>query len=70
MKTAITNFIFISALFISSILCAQSLQKNFINYQGVAKNASGDVLSDEAINIQIALKRNYDRKENCCFVTY
>lgn len=35
---------------------AQELQKNFINYQGVASDASGDAITNTAIAIQIALK--------------
>jgi hypothetical protein len=35
---------------------AQELQKNYINYQGVASDASGDAITNTAISIQIALK--------------
>ncbi|WP_299224007.1 hypothetical protein [uncultured Aquimarina sp.] len=56
MKKIISNFLILSALLFSTLLSAQSIQKNFINYQGVARNASGDILVDESINIQIALK--------------
>ncbi|WP_179334230.1 tail fiber domain-containing protein [Winogradskyella costae] len=35
---------------------AQNRQSNFINYQGVASDASGEVISETAIALQIALK--------------
>ena len=35
---------------------AQNAPSNFINYQGVASNASGEVISETAIALQIALK--------------
>ncbi|WP_299259905.1 hypothetical protein [uncultured Aquimarina sp.] len=56
MKKIITNFLVFSALLLCTLLSAQTVQKNFINYQGVARSASGDILADESINIQIALK--------------
>ncbi|AXT52787.1 hypothetical protein D1818_18870 [Aquimarina sp. BL5] len=56
MKNIITNFLIFSALLFSTFISAQSAQKNFINYQGVARSASGDILADESINIQIAIK--------------
>ncbi len=56
MKKVINNVILLSLLLICTLVSAQSVQKNFINYQGVAKNASGDILAEESINIQIALK--------------
>ncbi len=56
MKKIITNFLVFSTLFFCTLLSAQSIQKNFINYQGVARSTGGDILADESINIQIALK--------------
>ncbi|MHA7058629.1 hypothetical protein ACWGOQ_0015500 [Aquimarina sp. M1] len=56
MKKIITNLIMVSALFFCTLLSAQSAQKNFINYQGVAKNAGGEILNNQSINIQIAIK--------------
>jgi len=56
MKTTITYFLFFSALLICSLVSAQSAQKNYINYQGIAKDASGDILTDASINMQIAIK--------------
>jgi len=56
MKNIINHFILLGALLCSTLVSAQSAQKNFINYQGVAKNASGDILVDQSINIQIAIK--------------
>ncbi|WP_299443360.1 hypothetical protein [uncultured Aquimarina sp.] len=56
MKKIINIFLIFSALFFCTLVSAQSAQKNFINYQGVARSASGDILSDESINIQIAIK--------------
>ncbi|WP_378178126.1 hypothetical protein [Aquimarina sp. SS2-1] len=56
MKKIISNFLLFSMLFYCTLLSAQSVQKNFINYQGVARSASGDILVDESINIQIAIK--------------
>lgn len=35
---------------------AQELQKNYINYQGVAGDASGNPIVNTAVNIQLALK--------------
>ena len=35
---------------------AQTSQKNYINYQGVARDATGIVLSDTQLNIEISLK--------------
>ncbi len=47
-------------LFSLSLSClvvySQEIQKNFINYQGVARDAEGEVMADETINIQIAIK--------------
>ena len=47
--------LFLITIFLSmvSLLNAQS---NFINYQGVAKNAAGDVLANENIIIQLSLR--------------
>ncbi|SEL73094.1 hypothetical protein SAMN04487910_3204 [Aquimarina amphilecti] len=56
MKKVINNIIIISTLLLCTLISAQSVQKNFINYQGVAKSDSGDILSEESINIQIAIK--------------
>lgn len=57
MKKILNNSIFIFLLiFTSANIFAQSAQKNFINYQGVAKDASGEVITNQSINIQIAIK--------------
>ncbi|WP_298553605.1 hypothetical protein [uncultured Algibacter sp.] len=44
------------AFFLISVSFAQSAQKNFINYQAVAKDSAGELLVDESVNIQIAIK--------------
>lgn len=56
MRKIITYFLFLITLLTCSITFAQSLQKNFINYQGVAKDASGNLLEDTSINMLIAIK--------------
>lgn len=43
-------------LCIAFISHAQNTQSNFINYQGVANDASGNAIANTAINLQIALK--------------
>ena len=48
--------IILLSLCISLIGYAQELQKNYINYQGVASDASGDAITNTVISIQIALK--------------
>lgn len=40
----------------SGITIAQETQKNFINYQGVARNASNELMAGEAMAIGVALK--------------
>ncbi|KAA1242835.1 hypothetical protein [Aquimarina sp. RZ0] len=57
MKKAPNNY-YITFIFllISLVASTQSAQKNFINYQGVAKNASGEPISEQPINIQVAIK--------------
>lgn len=40
----------------SGITFAQEAQKNFINYQGVARNSSNELMTDEALTIGVALK--------------
>lgn len=43
-------------LCIAFISHSQNTQSNFINYQGVANDASGNAIANTAINLQIALK--------------
>ncbi|MBJ2173212.1 tail fiber domain-containing protein [Aureibaculum sp. A20] len=43
-------------LVISTTLFSQTEQSNFINYQGVANNTSGEVMVNETITVGIALK--------------
>ena len=40
----------------SGMMLAQSEQKNFINYQGVARNATNDLMVGETLNVGISLK--------------
>lgn len=54
MKTQIHAFIIL--FFVSFLSFAQNIQSNFINYQGVASDASGNTISNTAIAVQIALK--------------
>ena len=54
MKTQFQIFIFLLCISIAGY--AQELQKDYINYQGVVNNASGDAISNMAIALQIDLK--------------
>ena len=50
------NYFTIIAFIFFGSLSAQELQKNFINYQGVARNAENELMVGETIIIGIALK--------------
>ncbi len=53
------NYISIIVLIVSlffGVLSAQETQKNFINYQGVARNASNELMVGEAMTVTISLK--------------
>jgi hypothetical protein len=50
------NIIFIVALLISSITFAQIEQKQYINYQGIARDASNEVIAAQTINIGVSLR--------------
>ncbi|QCX01603.1 hypothetical protein FGM00_16345 [Aggregatimonas sangjinii] len=49
-------FILWVAIFVSGIAMAQEPQKNFINYQGVARNGANQLMANESMTIGIALK--------------
>ena len=53
-------WLFLISLGITTTIFAQTTQSNFINYQGVASNAEGDVLANETITVGIALKYGLD----------
>ena len=48
--------ILLAAIFFSGIMIAQEAQKNFINYQGVARNGADQLMANESMTIGIALK--------------
>ncbi|WP_407556260.1 tail fiber domain-containing protein [Winogradskyella sp. 4-2091] len=52
----ITRILIIAVLIATQIGHAQSGQSYFINYQGIARDASGDILTEEAITIEIELR--------------
>lgn len=56
MKNIHTFFIILYSLLTIADSFAQSAQKNFINYQGIARTTSGDIIANESINMQIAIK--------------
>ncbi|QCX01601.1 hypothetical protein FGM00_16335 [Aggregatimonas sangjinii] len=49
-------FILWVAIFVSGIAMAQELQKNFINYQGVARNGADQLMANENMTLGITLK--------------
>ena len=51
-----TLIIVLLAILFFGALSAQESQKNFINYQGVARNASNELMAGEAMTIGVALK--------------
>ncbi|WP_373516866.1 hypothetical protein [Pricia sp.] len=54
-----SNYFFIAillALFFAPGARAQEAQKDFINYQGVARNAEGQLMAEEGMTLGIALK--------------
>lgn len=54
MKKNYTTF-FIAILFSASTI-GQEVQKNFINYQGVARNASNELMVSESMNLGLAVR--------------
>ncbi len=54
MKKIILTITFLCCLGLTSN--AQEVQKNYINYQGVANDASGNAIANTVVNIQLALK--------------
>ena len=54
MKIFILTITFLCCLGLKSN--AQEVQKNYINYQGVANDASGNAIANTGVNIQLALK--------------
>ncbi|MRH99611.1 hypothetical protein GH721_03600 [Kriegella sp. EG-1] len=56
MKRNYLTIILLLALFFTIATRAQSKQKNFINYQGVARNAESKLMANETMTIGIALK--------------
>ena len=56
MKKQLQLLILFLILGINTVIFAQKPQSNFINYQGVASNASGEVMASQNINVKIALK--------------
>ncbi|WGK65421.1 tail fiber domain-containing protein [Croceiramulus getboli] len=44
------------ALLFCALLSAQNIQSNRINYQGVARDASGDLIAETTINLQLAIR--------------
>ncbi|GAA3519738.1 hypothetical protein GCM10022393_37420 [Aquimarina addita] len=56
MKNIHTLFSILCIVLITTNSFAQALQKNFINYQGIARTADGTLMSDQSINMQIAIK--------------
>ena len=52
------------SLGITTTVFAQTMQPNFINYQGVASNAEGDVLANETITVGISLKYGMEVEAN------
>ena len=51
-----TSIIVLITILFFGALSAQETQKNFINYQGVARNASNELMAGESMNIGVALK--------------
>ncbi|MEO9893714.1 hypothetical protein [Aurantibacter sp.] len=56
MKEIYTPIILVITLFLSAMALAQEGQKNFINYQGVARNADQQLLISETMTIGVTLK--------------
>ncbi|MRI00935.1 hypothetical protein GH721_10390 [Kriegella sp. EG-1] len=56
MKEIYTPIILVITLFLSAMALAQDGQKNFINYQGVARNADQQLLISETMTIGVTLK--------------
>lgn len=56
MKKLIQMTLVVISLGIATLTFSQAVQSNFINYQGVASNASGDVLQNQAITVGIAIR--------------
>ncbi|WP_175416256.1 tail fiber domain-containing protein [Aggregatimonas sangjinii] len=52
----INYILFLLAVLVSGMTIAQETQKNFINYQGVARNGAGQLMANESMTIGIALK--------------
>ncbi|MDO6818314.1 hypothetical protein Q4597_03995, partial [Zobellia sp. 1_MG-2023] len=56
MKKNYTSILIILAFMFSGTFVAQAQQKNYINYQGVARNLDNELMEQETIDIGIALK--------------
>ncbi|NHF60444.1 hypothetical protein FK220_013905 [Flavobacteriaceae bacterium TP-CH-4] len=51
------NYIYLlMAILFSGLATSQELQKNFINYQGVARNAENQLMANEPMTVGVALK--------------
>lgn len=51
-----TKIITLITILFFGVLSAQDAQKNFINYQGVARNASNELMIEEIMNLTIEVK--------------
>jgi len=56
MKKNYTSIIVFSTILFFGALSAQEIQKNFINYQGVARDASNELMVDANMRITIGIK--------------
>lgn len=56
MKQVYTSIILLITMLFGALTIAQESQKNFMNYQGVARTADNVLMSSEAMTINIALK--------------
>ncbi|MGJ8737486.1 hypothetical protein, partial [Zobellia laminariae] len=54
-KNYVLIFAVIAIMFFGTFM-VQAQQKNFINYQGVARNSENELMEQETLNISIALK--------------